>query len=88
MAPRRRCRCGSRPTLRAFLPRVYDAGLTASNGVGHHEWVDLNQGILAVIALAVVAGGGIIAIDALVIRKIRRLAPSSKPRSQDPTIDE
>jgi hypothetical protein len=45
--------------------------------------VDLNGGILAVIALAVIAGGGIIVIDAFVIRKIRRLGPPNKPRPEE-----
>jgi hypothetical protein len=34
--------------------------------------VDVSASVLAVICLFVVAGGGIVVVDALIIRKIRR----------------
>jgi hypothetical protein len=54
----------------------------------HHAGVDLNQSVLAIIVLAIVAGGGIIVIDWFVIRKIRRLGLRKNPHPEDPRIDQ
>lgn len=45
----------------------------------------MTESILVVLELALAAGGGIIVIDALVIRKIRQLARDSR---QSPPPDE
>jgi hypothetical protein len=39
--------------------------------------------IFGVLALALVAGGGIVVVDALVIRKIRQLAATKSDRRED-----
>lgn len=39
----------------------------------------MNEPILLVVALFVIAGGGIIVIDAVIIRRIRRGAPAKAP---------
>jgi hypothetical protein len=39
----------------------------------------VNESIAAIIGLAVLAGGGVIVIDAVVVRHIRRLAASNEP---------
>ena len=41
--------------------------------------VVVNESIIAIIGLGVLAGGGIIIVDALLVRKIRRLAASGEP---------
>jgi len=50
--------------------------------------VDLNSGILAIVCLFAIAGGGIVVVDALIIRKIRRVGPPRDERSNDHTIHE
>jgi hypothetical protein len=39
--------------------------------------------VLGVLALALVAGGGIVVIDTLVIRKIRQIATATRDRRED-----
>jgi len=39
----------------------------------------MNDGILVIIALFAIAGGGIIVIDAFILRKLRRNARSTPP---------
>jgi hypothetical protein len=43
------------------------------------------ESLLVVLALFVLAGGGIVIIDTLIIKRIRRLGLPSKPRSEDST---
>jgi hypothetical protein len=47
----------------------------------------LENGILVAIALFVLAGGGIVVVDAFVIRKIRRLGPPKDEAPIDRRID-
>ncbi len=42
--------------------------------------------IFGVLALALVAGGGIVVVDALVIRKIRQLAAARSDRGEDGNV--
>jgi hypothetical protein len=43
----------------------------------------VNESILAILVLYVLAGGGLIVIDSLIIRKIRRLGPPSAHAQTD-----
>lgn len=43
----------------------------------------MNESVVAAIVLAVIAGGGIIVVDWLVVRKIRRVGPERRSGVQD-----
>ena len=53
----------------------------------HHGGVDLNSGIVGIIGLFVIAGGGIVVVDAFIIRKVRRLGPPPDAPSKNRSID-
>jgi len=46
------------------------------------------ENILIVLALFVVAGGGIVIVDAFIIRRIRRLGPPTDEKPADSRIDQ
>jgi hypothetical protein len=46
----------------------------------------VTESILIVLALALTAGGGIVVIDAIVIRKIRQLAAARSDRGEDGNV--
>ena len=44
----------------------------------------VTESIVAILVLFLIAGGGIIVVDALIIRKIRQLRPPAAPESRSP----
>ena len=50
---------------------------------GHHTMGDL---LLGAIVLALVAGGGIVVIDALIIRRIRRTAAADRAKTEEDSV--
>ncbi len=45
--------------------------------------VGMNDGILVILVLFAIAGGGIIVIDAFILRKLRRTATPSQPSDDE-----